>query len=756
MRWENMLQFRAKTLFNNRARDSLFIPITKRVRLGFSFFSSLCEPKNMVLDSEAYTKLVQTAAKSGSAILGKLAHGHMIKSAFKPYPFLLNNLMNMYCKCQDLGFARKLFEKMPERNIRSFNCLISGYTQMGFYEEAMGLFLDAKDYNLKLDEFTYAGALGFCGERCDLDLGKLLHGLVVVNGLAQQVFVVNLLINMYCKCGKVDLAMSLFDRSDEKDQASWNSLISGYVRVGAARETLDLLARMHRAGLKLTTYALGSVLKACCINLNEGSVENGMAIHCYVAKLGMEFDIVVGTALLDMYAKNGSLRESMKLFSLMPGKNVVTYNAMISGFLQMDDVTEEASSEAFKLFMDMQRQGLELTPSTFSAVLKACSAAKALEYGKQIHALICKNNFQSDEFIGSALIELYALMGSTEDGMRCFTSTSKQDIASWTSMIDCHVQNEELESAFDLFRQLFASCIRPEEYTVSLMMSACADFAVLSSGEQIQGYAIKSGIYGFTSVKTSSISMYAKSGNMPLASQVFTEVETPDVATYSAMISSLAQHGFASDALNLFESMKSHGFKPNQQAFLGILIACCHGGLVTQGLNYFQSMKEDYGINPNEKHFTCLVDLLGRTGRLYDAESVILRSGFEDHPVMWRALLSSCRVYKDSVLGRRVAERIMELEPEASGSYVLLHNIYNESGVNSSGEEVRALMKDRGVKKEPALSWIVVRDQAHSFGVADVSHPSSQMIYAMLQQQLDTMNTVEFLDETLVYGSSVT
>ncbi|VVA98666.1 unnamed protein product [Arabis nemorensis] len=751
-----MLQFRAKTPFNNIAQDSLFTLFTKRFGLGYRFLSLLCQPENMVLDSKAYTKLVQTAAKSRSAVLGKLAHGHMIKSSFKPCLFLVNNLLNMYCKCGELGFARQLFDRMPERNIISFNSLISGYRQVGFHEQAMGLFLEARDYNLKLDKYTYAGAFGFCGERCDLGLGKLLHGLVVVYGLAHQGFFINLLIDMYCKCGKLDLAMSLFDRSNKKDQVSWNSLISGYVRVGAVKETLNLLAKMHRDCLKLSTYALGSALRACCLNLNEGSMDKGMAIHCYAAKLGMEFDIVVGTALLDMYAKNGSLKESIKLFSLMPGKNVVTYNAMISGFLQMDDITDEASSEALKLFIDMQRRGLEPSPSTFSAVLKACSATQTLEYGKQIHALICKNNFQSDEFIGSALIELYALMGSTEDGMQCFVSTTKQDIASWTSIIDCHVQNEQLESAFDLFRQLFSSRIRPEEYTVSLMLSACADFAASSSGEQIQGYAIKSGIDAFTSVKTSSISMYAKSGNMPLANKIFTEVKNPDVATYSAMISSLAQHGFASDALNVFEALKTSGFKLNQQTFLGVLIACCHGGLVTQGMNYFQSMKNDYGINPNEKHFTCLVDLLGRTGKLADAEKLILSSGYQDHPVMWRALLSSCRVYNYSVIGKRVAERLMELDPEASGSYVLLHNIYNESGVNSSAAEVREVMRDRGIRKEPALSWILIGQEAHSFAVADSSHPSSQMIYAMLQQQLETMNNVDFIDDTLVYACSAT
>ncbi|XP_010534722.1 PREDICTED: pentatricopeptide repeat-containing protein At3g13880-like, partial [Tarenaya hassleriana] len=337
-----LLIFRTKILSNKNCAASCTTHLSERFGTSCEASPSPCGPKSTALDSVTYTKLVQTAAKSGSMVLGKLAHARMIKTSFNPCLFLLNNMLNMYSKCGELGFARYLLDGMPQRNIISFNSLISGYTQMGYHDRVMDLFVEARESGLKLDKFTYAGALSVCGESCHLELGKVLHGLVTVNGLAEQVFLINVLIDMYCKCGKLDEARYLFDNSKELDQVSWNSLISGYVRIGATKEPLNLLAEMHRNGLKLTTYTLGSSLKACCLNFDYESMAQGMAIHGYVTKLGMESDVVVGTALLDMYAKNGRLKDSVKIFNLMPDKNVVMYNAMLSGFLQLDDITDES------------------------------------------------------------------------------------------------------------------------------------------------------------------------------------------------------------------------------------------------------------------------------------------------------------------------------------------------------------------------------------------------------------------------------
>ncbi|MBA0632379.1 hypothetical protein Godav_001138 [Gossypium davidsonii] len=517
----------------------------------------------------------------------------------------------MYSKAGEMDVAHRLFDKMSKPNLVSYNSLISGYTQMGAFDKALQVFVEARKACLKLDKFTYAGALNVCAQTGDLKLGKLIHGLILVSGLIEKAFLTNSLIDMYCKCECVDQARFLFEISQELDEISWNTLIAGYVRLNKKEEILKLLIRMHRNGLELNTYTMGSVLKACCTNTDVG-IMCGKMLHGCIMKLGFDIDIVVGTALLDMYAKNGELNSAIKTFKSMPNRNIVMYNAMISGIMETESISKECTNEACRLFFEVQRQGLKPSKFTFSSMLKACIAVEDFVYGKQIHAQICKYNLQSDEFIVSALIELYSLMGSTED-------------------------------------------------------------------------------------------------------------ENPDVVSWSVMICSCAQHGCAKDALNLFGLMKEHGIRPNHITYVGVLSACSYGGLVEEGLKYvnvalhpiiskficryFESMKDD-GVEASIEHYCCVVDLFSRAGRLAEAENFILASGFKNNPIMWRALLSSCRVYTDTVAGKRAAMKVIELEPQDSSSYVLLHNIYADAAVEPLAARIRELMQQRGVRKEPGLSWI--------------------------------------------------
>ncbi|GKV35211.1 hypothetical protein SLEP1_g43513 [Rubroshorea leprosula] len=702
-------------------------------------------------DSVTYTKLIQHSVKSGSLVHGKLAHARMIKTAFKPCLFLVNNLLNMYCKSGEMGLAHRVFDKIPKRNIISYNSLMSGYTQMGFYEEAINVFAEARMSGLKLDKFTYASGLSVCSQTEDLDLGRMVHGFVVVSGLRDKVLTSSL-IDMYCKCGRVDQARYLLETSKELDSASWNSLIAGYVHRNESEEVLKLLIKMHQLGMSLNPYTMGSTLKACCMNFNIPEA-CGQMLHGCAIKLGWDSDVVVGTALLDMYAKTGELNDSIKIFEQMPSHNVVMYNAMISGFIQTESIREEQANKALNLFSVLLGEGLKPSRFTFSSILKACRALEAFEYGKQIHAQICKNNLQSDEFIANALIELYLLLGSTEDSLKCFRLTPKLDIVSWTSMIAGYFRNGQYESALTLFHELLSSGQRPDEFIISNMLSSCVDLAAVRLGAQVHGYSIKSGIGSFRIVQNAQICMYAKSGDLDSANITFQETENPDVVSWSVMIYSSAQHGCAKYALRLFELMKDYGIAPNQITFMGVLSACSHGGLVEEGLRCFEMMK-DHSMEMNVKHFCCIVDLLGRAGRLADAKNFILKSGFEDNPVMWRSLLSACRVHKDMVTGKQVAERVIALEPQASASYVLLYNIYSEAGLEALAARVREQMIDRGVKKEPGLSWIEVGNKFHYFMVGDRFHPMSEMIYAKLEELLEKIKKIGYVNERLVSGET--
>nr|POE52962.1 pentatricopeptide repeat-containing protein [Quercus suber] len=285
----------------------------------------------------------------------------------------------------------------------------------------------------------------------------------------------------------------------------------------------------------------------------------------------------------------------------MSNQSVIIYNAMIAGFLQGKTTNDEYANEAFNLFSKMQKNGIKPSKFTFSSMLKVCNAVEAFDYGKQIHAQICKRDLQSDEFIGSALIDLYFLSISVEDGVKCFALTSKLDIVSWTSIISGYVQNGHFGRALALFYELLSFGRKPDEFIISSMLGACSNLASPRSGQQIQGYAIKIGIGKFTMIQNSQICMYTKSGDIDSAHLTFEEMDNPDVVSWSMMISSNAQHGCARKALRLFELMMDYGIAPNHIMFLGVLTACSHGGLVKEELRYFESMKKDYCMTVNNE-----------------------------------------------------------------------------------------------------------------------------------------------------------
>nr|GEV89776.1 pentatricopeptide repeat-containing protein At3g13880 isoform X1 [Tanacetum cinerariifolium] len=596
----------------------------------------------------------------------------------------------MYLKSGEFEYAHKVFDEMSQRNVVSWNMLISGYAKTGRYEYAKRVFSEARGMNVGFSKFTYGSVLSVCGKTGDLELGRVVHGMIVVSGVGVSVdvdaFLSNSLVGMYSMCGRVDIARVMFEKCgelDELDEVSWNSMVAGYVKGGLYDEMLRVLVKMHRCGVGFSSYVLGSVLNACCRNFGDSLIW-GKLLHSCSVKLGWDLDVVVGTALLDMYGKIGDLNDAISVFGLLRDKNVV---------------------------MD----GLKPSEFTFSTMIRSCIAYKDLEYGKQIHAHVCKNNLQSDEYIGSALIDLYSLCGLMTDSIRCFNSTKKQDIVIWTSVIVGHAQNGEHERALVIFCELLKNELKPDEFTVSTVLSACANLGGVRCGEQIQSYSVKSGIVKSSMVVNSLVYMYAKSGDIDSANQAFDLADKSDVVSWSVMICSTAHHGCAKEALTLFDLMIDMGIAPNDVAFLGVLTACSHGGLVEEGLRYYETMKRDYNITPTEKHCACIVDLFGRAGRLSDAKSFITNSSYSNAPVMWRSLLSSCRIHKNMDIGKQVAKRLIELNPQSSSSYVLLYNIYNDAKMEPQATKIRDLMTNRRIKKEPGLSWIEVGNRVHSF-----------------------------------------
>ncbi|XP_008803679.3 pentatricopeptide repeat-containing protein At3g13880-like [Phoenix dactylifera] len=687
------------------------------------------------LEPSTYKDLLQFSAKTQSLIRGRLVYSHMIRTSYRPGLILYNNLRNMYCKRGDLSTANQLFDKMLVRDVVTWNSLMAGYSEVAYVDKALDEFAKGRKAKIKLDRISYASALSACGDHGDAQKGRIVHGLVVVSGLASRAFLTDLLIDMYSKCGRIDDVRLVFDHAEELDEVSWNSLLSAYVRVGWPEVATNILVWMHRSGVKLNSFALGSILKACS-GFND-SEEVQKMLHGCVVKVGLDLDIFVGSAMLDVYAKNGGLEEAIKVFECIPNPSVVLFNALIAGFSRLG--TKQCNAvrfDALRLFSEMLRRRMRPSKFTFSSVLEACNLIKAFKCGKQIHAHIITNDLQDDEFAGSSLITLYSNMGQIEDSFRCFHATSKKDIFTWTSMISACVLNKHFERALSLFNELLGLGIKPDQFAISTIMRACSNLGILRIGEQIQGFAMKAGLDQFTVCGNSQINMYSELGDINAAIRTSQNIGSLDVVSWSTIISSHALLGCATDAIGLFEKMMECMVTPNDVTFLAVLTACSHGGLVDEGFRYFERMRTDYGLAPNVKHCTCLVDLLGRAGRLVDAENFISSSGFDNDPSIWHALLRACQFHGDIERGIRAGEKLMVLEPFSATSYMLLYNMYLDAGKVSLAMRTRGLMRERGVNKEIGMSWIEIGASVHSFVAGNNSHPQINAIYAKLEVML--------------------
>ncbi|TKV90278.1 hypothetical protein SEVIR_9G018000v4 [Setaria viridis] len=688
------------------------------------------------LEPSVYAGLLRCASRTRSLALARLAHSHMVRAGYRPGLFLRNNLLAAYTRCGDMRYARLLFDGMPRRDAVSWNTLIAGYSSQGSPRLALCAFRDARrDGGVAVDRFTYATVLAACGGVRDGRSGRAAHGLAVVSGVARTAFVTNSVIDMYAKCGMIDEVRLVFDRAQERDEVSWNLLLSAYVRMGWPEVAVNVLVWMHRSGVKLDAFALGGILKAC--SELEDSEDVRMMLHGCVIKVGLDLDYFVGSAMVDMYAKNGGLEEAIKVFDCIPGQNVVIYNAMIAGFARLgNEPCTETRIEAVRLYANLLQRRIRPSKFTFKSVLEVCNLTNAVRCGRQIHAHVILSGFQDDEFIGNALINLYAKARLVDDSLRCFNSTPKREIFTWTSMITAFVHDEHPDKALDLFKELRYLEKEPDQFTMSTVMTACAALSVPITCEQIHCYAVKSGFDQFTCCGNSQIEMYRCAGDLKAANKSFETISCLDTFSWSQMILSYAVHGHEREALLLFKKMEDCGVMKNEFAFLAVLVACSHQRLINEGFRHYESMVSDYGFVGDVKHIACMVDLLGHAGKVADAEDFIMGSGLENDAVLWHALLRACRIHGDKDRGIKIGEKLIMLEPCAASSYVMLYNLYMDAGKISLAMRTRGQMRERGMTKEAGISWAEFGGSIHQFVDGDNSCSQKAETFTRLEELL--------------------
>ncbi|TKW16419.1 hypothetical protein SEVIR_5G298600v4 [Setaria viridis] len=560
-------------------------------------------------------------------------------------------------------------------------------------------------------------------------------------------------------------ARHLFDAVPHPTAALCSAFLSGLSKLSLHLELIEAIYSLHCRGAGIPPGCFPLVLKSCALS---AATCQGRQAHCHALVRGMLGDVFVQTALVDFYAKNGDMVSAVKVFEEMPVKDPIPMNCLITGYSKSGDVEKarrlfdgmprrtSASwnsmiacyahggefHEALALFDRMLSEGASPNDITITTVFSICAKTGDIDTGRRARALIGERDLQN-MIVHTALMEMYVKCRAIDEARQEFDQMPRRDVVAWSTMIAGYAQNGRPHESLELFERMKATNCKPNEVTLVGVLSACAQLGSDELGEQIGNYVESQRLPLTSYLGSALIDMYIKCGHVGRARNVFTRMEQKVVISWNSMIRGLALNGFADDAITLYEKMVSDGVQPNEITFVALLTACTHAGLVDKGMAFFEEMKKKHHVSPQVEHCACIVDLLCKSGRLWEAYKFICDMKVEPNAVIWSTLLSACRTHADVELAKLAAGKLLALEPDNSSIYVLLSNIYADAGLWGDVREIRDLMRSKNVQKLSAYSWIELDGEVHKFLVQDTYHPRSAEIYSAvdgLGLQLDQTN----------------
>lgn len=648
--------------------------------------------------------------------LGEAIHGMASKMGLVSDVFVSNALIFMYGKFGLVEEAIKVFEHMPERNLVSWNSMISGFSANGYIEQSFDLFRNifTGDEALVPDTTTMVIMLPICAAEEEVKFGKIIHGLAVKLGLANALTLNNSLVDMYCKVGYFADAQILFEKCESKNVVSWNSIIRGYSGGGDVRGTFHLMRRMQstREYVKANEVTLLNVLPVC---LEESEQLIVKELHGYSLRNGLEFHQLLTNAFIAAYAKCGLHRYAELVFYGVANKTVSSWNALISGYAQNED-----PSKALTLSSEMMDSGLLPDWFTIGSLLFACSHLKLLHCGTLIHSFVLRNGLETDMSTRVSLISFYMNCGKPDMAQSLFDRIEDKNVVSWNVMIAGYLQNAVPNKAFCLFRDMVSCRYQPDEISVTSVLGACSTLSAIRLGKEVHCFALKTNLIEDSFVHCSIIDMYAKSGFIGMSKYVFDHILLKDIASWTAIITGYAVHGLGMEAIELFQEMQKSGFNPASLTYVSILMACNHAGLIEEGQQYVREMQILHGLKPELEHYACVIDMLARAGQFDDALNLMAEMPMQPDTQIWCSLLNSCIVHAQLNLGKKCSKKLLELEPKRAEIYVLVSNFFARYGDWDSVRQLRQKMKELGLQKEIGCSQIEIGGKSYNFAVGNM------------------------------------
>ncbi|XXG48585.1 hypothetical protein AAC387_Pa02g2989 [Persea americana] len=473
------------------------------------------------------------------------------------------------------------------------------------------------------------------------------------------------------------------------------------------------------------------------------SLSKGQQLHAHVIKSGVQYIALLSNHLINFYSKCSLPFLSLQVFDEIPHRPCATsWSSLISSFAQNN--LPLLSLDAFRRLL---RSGILPDDHIFPSATKSCATLSAHQLGRSVHSIAVKTGFDSDVFVASSLVDMYAKCNEIVDARKLFDEMPVRNVVSWSGMIYGYAQMGQDEEALRLFQQALAAELDVNDFTFSSVLRVCGHLTLLELGSQVHCLCVKTSFDSSSFVCSSLISLYSKCGVVEEAYRVFDEMPERNLGAWNSMLIACAQHGRTQRAFELFRQMKGVGIPPNFITFLCLLSACSHAGLVEEGEYYFGLMSE-HGIEPGANHYACIVDLLGRAGKLREAVAFIEKMPMEPTESIWGALLTGCRIHGDTQTATFAAEKLFELGSSSSGAHMLLSNAYAAAGKWVEAARTRKMMRDRGVRKETGLSWVEEGNRVHTFASGDRSHPLTEGIYQKLAELGEEMERAGYIADT--------
>ncbi|CAH8358833.1 unnamed protein product [Eruca vesicaria subsp. sativa] len=617
---------------------------------------------NIRIGPEIYGEILQGCVYERDFYTGQQIHARILKNGdfYAKNEYIETKLVIFYAKCDALEIAEILFSKLRVRNVFSWAAIIGVKCRVGLVEEALMGFIEMLKDEIFPDNFVVPNVCKACGALQWSGFGRGVHGYVAKSGLDGCVFVASSLADMYGKCGVLDDARKVFDEIPDRNVVAWNALMVGYVQNGMNEEAIRVMCDMREEGVEPTRVTVSTCLSA---SANMFGVGEGKQCHAVAVVNGLEMDNILGTSILNFYCKVGLIEYAEMVFDRMVGKDVVTWNLLISGYVQQGMV-----EDAIRMCKLMRLEKLKFDCVTLSTLMSAAARTQNSKLGKEVQCYCIRHSFESDIVLASTVIDMYAKCDSIVDAKKVFDSTVQKDLILWNTLLAAYAESGLSGEALRLFYEMQLESVPPNVITWNLII----------------------------------LSLF-RNGQVDEAKEMFLQMQSsgmiPTIVTWTTMMNGLVQNGCSEEAVHYLRKMQDSGLRPNVFSITVALSACANLASLHFGRSVHGYIIRNQQHSSSVPIMTSLVDMYAKCGDISKAEMVFGRKLYSELP-LYNAMISAYALYgnvKEAITLYRSLED-MDIKPDNITFTNVLSACNHAGDINQAVEIFSDMVSNHGMK----------------------------------------------------------